>query len=616
MKKFLYALLTVLMALPAVAYASEQTANPVIRTEENQDALTIIVEGNGTLNVQVLRDNDYDWNINTIVDEAQVEGHYEYTIPRSYDDGFNGEVIATAQEAGMTISETVHKQFLMRHYYVLPQPDITFTEDDGGVIIDVTGGVALLQVSITVNGEPVIYDEEATTSLSFYIERGYEELYIEVSAINQGTTHGDIWQERTSFYVLPPFAPVEPQVALAPSFLQCGYDEYFTVSAHSDEDGAVVHLFLNDDEVENPYTIIRTDEDQNFMFKAYAEVPGMQRSEWADFAITVPALEPAEPIEEKTTAPLAGYEIIQDIDGRYYALVTITQSEPSRIYYMALSIDGTGYENIILEGDTDQDVQELYFNEPGIYRVLAWATADGKLTSDWVAVEFVLTESPTPSNLYDFEEDGIFYEITSEGKVSVCSETTEYNTYSGNVSIPTTVTHDGVTYMVTAIADNAFRDCAGLTDVSIGAYVTTIGDNAFLRCTSLTSVTLGDYVTRLGKWAFAYCTALAEVKMGSGMRHIDERAFLDCNALTSVTCKAATPPYLFHKGCFDCYTRATLHVYPAVLDSYRSTNIFWSQFATIVGEDNVAPAAGDINGDGKMSITDVTSLINMLLGGE
>ena len=83
----------------------------------------------------------------------------------------------------MTISETVHKQFLMRHYYVLPQPDITFTEDDGGVIIDVTGGVALLQVSITVNGEPVIYDEEATTSLSFYIERGYEDFDIKLRSL-------------------------------------------------------------------------------------------------------------------------------------------------------------------------------------------------------------------------------------------------------------------------------------------------------------------------------------------------------------------------------------------------------------------------------------------------
>lgn len=602
MKKFLYVLLTVLMALPAMADDAEQTASPVITIEENQGALTIIVEGNGMLYVQVMRDNDYDWDISTIVDEAQVEGHYEYTIQRSNDDGFNGEVIATAQEEGMYLSETVHKQFLMRPYFVMPQPEITFTEDPNGVTIDVTGGVALLQVSITVNGEPIVYQEVSSSSFTFYIEKAYEELYIEVLAINQGTTHGDIWQEATSYYVL---APKELPIAAKPEITVTEGDEYYTISASSDEPGSIVHLFVDGLEVENPWIIERSDYDQEYYVVAYADVPGMEQSQSVSITIVVSAL--VQP--EVTAMPeITSEEVILD-DGNNAVIIRIIPNEECSDIYFRYAVEGGEYSEWMSYDDA------MIFTGPGYYVIEAYAVAGDKLPSEIIAMMFCITE-PEHTKLYDFEEDGIFYKYISEGKVSVCSETAEYNTYSGNVSIPATVTHDGVTYMVNAIADHAFRDCTGLTGVSIGAYVTTIGDHAFSGCSSLTSVTLGDYVTHLGKYAFAYCTALAEVKMGSGMRNIGERAFQNCNSLTSVTCKAATTPYLFHRGCFDCYSKATLHVYPAVLDSYKSTNTFWSQFATIVGEDQVAPATGDINGDGKMSITDVTSLINMLLGGQ
>ena len=85
--------------------------------------------------------------------------------------------------------------------------------------------------------------------------------------------------------------------------------------------------------------------------------------------------------------------------------------------------------------------------------------------------------------------------------------------------------------------------------------------------------------------------------------------------LTSVICKAATPPVMAASDCFNCYATATLHVYPPVLDSYQAVN-YWNQFANIVAEDKVAPAEGDMNGDGRLNITDVTTLINMLLTGQ
>ena len=103
--------------------------------------------------------------------------------------------------------------------------------------------------------------------------------------------------------------------------------------------------------------------------------------------------------------------------------------------------------------------------------------------------------------------------------------------------------------------------------------------------------------------------------LGSGVAQIGAEAFHGCIALTSVTCKAATPPVMAASNCFDCYDTATLYVHPAVFDSYQTAN-YWNQFVNIVAEDKVAPANGDANGDGKVTISDVSTLINMLLSGQ
>ena len=66
----------------------------------------------------------------------------------------------------------------------------------------------------------------------------------------------------------------------------------------------------------------------------------------------------------------------------------------------------------------------------------------------------------------DFVVDGISYNITDKnGKiVAVVAGSTKY---TGNVTIPGTVTNNETTYTVKAIGSYAFQNCKDLTSVSI-----------------------------------------------------------------------------------------------------------------------------------------------------
>ena len=59
-----------------------------------------------------------------------------------------------------------------------------------------------------------------------------------------------------------------------------------------------------------------------------------------------------------------------------------------------------------------------------------------------------------------------------------------------------------------SIGNSAFRECTGLTSVTIPNSVTSIGDFAFYHCTGLTSVSIGNSVTSIGDYVFDGCSAI------------------------------------------------------------------------------------------------------------
>ncbi len=88
---------------------------------------------------------------------------------------------------------------------------------------------------------------------------------------------------------------------------------------------------------------------------------------------------------------------------------------------------------------------------------------------------------------------------------------------------------------VTSIGDYAFRDCTGLTRITIPGSVTSIGYSAFYNSTGLTSVTIPNSVTSIGSEVFRNCTGLTSVTIPNSVTSIGYSAFYNCTGLTSVT---------------------------------------------------------------------------------
>ncbi|UKK48277.1 leucine-rich repeat domain-containing protein [Prevotella sp. E9-3] len=136
----------------------------------------------------------------------------------------------------------------------------------------------------------------------------------------------------------------------------------------------------------------------------------------------------------------------------------------------------------------------------------------------------------TTAFAYDCEVDGIYYNLNNEKMTAeVTYKDYDYNSYSGNKTIPESITYSGQTYSVTSIGERAFSGCSGLTSITIPNSVTSIGERAFWYCSGLTSITIPNSVTSIGKSAFAGCSSLESMIVESGNTVYDSRD--NCNAI-------------------------------------------------------------------------------------
>ena len=148
-------------------------------------------------------------------------------------------------------------------------------------------------------------------------------------------------------------------------------------------------------------------------------------------------------------------------------------------------------------------------------------------------------------DVYEVNVNGFYYNLDTDNKVAEITYVKGRNTegitipssiiYTGDITIPSSIIYNGRTYTVIAISDFAFRDCSGLTSVTIPNSVKIIGLWAFEDCSGLTSITIPNSVTSIDGGAFDGCSGLTSVTIPNSVTSIGNSAFNYCSGLTSVT---------------------------------------------------------------------------------
>ena len=127
--------------------------------------------------------------------------------------------------------------------------------------------------------------------------------------------------------------------------------------------------------------------------------------------------------------------------------------------------------------------------------------------------------------------DGVYYYLFNDGEAYVA----ENPEASGAVVIPESVIFAGNAYNVTRIYNKAFKDCTGLTSISIPDGVLVIEEDAFSGCTQLASIVFPSNLNTIGSDAFKNCSKLTSIVLPDGVTTIGSGAFGGCTKIASVS---------------------------------------------------------------------------------
>lgn len=108
-----------------------------------------------------------------------------------------------------------------------------------------------------------------------------------------------------------------------------------------------------------------------------------------------------------------------------------------------------------------------------------------------------------PTYSEDFIENGINYSINSSTSPSVfVSRLPNGAHYSGDIDIPSSVTHNGIVYLVSGISNWAFENCNEMTSVNMPSTIKEIGDGAFYGCSNLSTINIPASIQVMGERSF------------------------------------------------------------------------------------------------------------------
>lgn len=142
--------------------------------------------------------------------------------------------------------------------------------------------------------------------------------------------------------------------------------------------------------------------------------------------------------------------------------------------------------------------------------------------------------------------------------------------------------------------------------------VTNISPFAFYGCDAMKTIELPDGLLSIGEWAFGNCSIMGSFTLPTSVTHIGANAFFGMTNCKKFYCGTVEPLPLSELrspfGMFTDLSARTLYVPNGdAVRLYKAAPV-WKEFGNIVAY------LGDINGDGVVNVSDVTALVNMILG--
>ena len=232
------------------------------------------------------------------------------------------------------------------------------------------------------------------------------------------------------------------------------------------------------------------------------------------------------------------------------------------------TIDCT-FENVTYLGSGAFDYTEWYKGQPDglLYVGSNLYRYKGQLDKD---TTFVIAEGTTSISGGAFSKSSTNSEyiigITIPESVTAIGD----NAFKECINLESITIPDGVK----AIGQYAFQNCFSLEDVTLGAGITSIGKYAFQECSSIESIIIPDNVESIGDYAFKQCSSMASVTIGASVASIGKQAFLDCYSLEDITilssCINLGQDVFHNTGWYDCQPAGVLYI-NEILYGYKGT---------------------------------------------
>lgn len=226
-----------------------------------------------------------------------------------------------------------------------------------------------------------------------------------------------------------------------------------------------------------------------------------------------------------------------------------------------VSVDQKGNVKI-LKADVNQKSVKITATAP--------TSVEGRVVTTSLTLNIKYPDTKPNENVVD-SATGATVAVTKPSKKDLEGEAKFVKPQSNTgttVTVPDTVTVNGVQYKVTSVSANAFKNNTKIKTVKIGKYVKEIGDNAFYGCKNMTKITLPASITKIGKKAFYNCKKLKTISIPSkaALTEIGDSAFYNCIVLTKITIPAKVTK-IGTKAFYNCKKLKTITIKSTVLSS-------------------------------------------------